>query len=168
MHSIQENHQNVSLLNWEAKLGCNCGVNAKFPKQACINHMSYQSRCSCFKACHGCTQKCRCKNCGNPYGQQPRAITVRTRVPHKCQKTLPSSELFVQERGGEVPCGRWSALENYVFISVVRHLQDCLNEDPPITAKTKESTSLPNWSESAATGRTPNAGVTVTPLTHSL
>ena len=116
-----------------ARRYCNCGLSTKEPRKSCVENMSYRSRCKCLKGRQRCTEKCRCKNCSNPYGQRPQICRMRKRQPHKWQESFPSTQQFILERGGSLYGGQWSAIEHYIFTEVVQQFQNCLDEKPPVT-----------------------------------
>ena len=92
--------------------------------------MVYASRCKCFKSKQGCTCDCRCKNCTNPYGARSIKKKNRVRSHQKWQHILgPDSQV----KDVILSTGKWSALENFIFIELVQELHDCIDHNPPTT-----------------------------------
>ena len=85
--------------------GCRCGQGAK-KKEAVISSCDqFKKRCKCFQGITGCTEKCQCLGCKNPYGKntggmQMTATGTRKRRSSGITTQLKSGSEFVLKR----PC----------------------------------------------------------------
>lgn len=81
------------------------------------------SRCGCYKLMSGCSERCRCVSCENPYGTSRNAKScytiTRTRQPSKLkgQKSKSGAEFLLDL--GVSPVLGWTNFENAMFDCLV-------------------------------------------------
>lgn len=111
----------------ETRDACNCGRGAAkkdssrtFCKQTVGG---IPSRCGCYKLMKGCSQRCRCVQCDNPYGTSQNAKScytiTRTRQPSKLkgQKSKSGAEFLLDL--GVTPLLGWTNFESTMFDCLV-------------------------------------------------
>ena len=97
---------------------CRCGVNSKDPqKKACQSSTSYSSRCKCLRQLKLCTDKCGCRNCGNPFGSIGGQGMLRKRA-RKRKMNIPTASDFALERGEILSQSIWSDFE----VIILQHI----------------------------------------------
>ena len=115
----------------EKAKSCNCGrgrakseVDRKFCKQVVGG---LPSRCVCYVNMKGCSIKCRCVYCDNPYGNSENAkacytLTRAKRQPTKLkgQKDQTDAEFLLSKN--VTPLLGWSNLENMMFDCLIDHM----------------------------------------------
>ena len=85
--------------------GCRCGQGAKTKEAVISSCDQFKMRCKCFQSITGCTEKCQCLGCKNPYGKntgcmQMTATGTRRRRSSGITTQLKSGSEFVLKR----PC----------------------------------------------------------------
>lgn len=105
---------------------CRCGVNESTSNEIrfCINS-TRKTRCPCFKTRVTCSERCRCKNCGNMSSSaQKRKVEINN--PKYCPRRRLSSnykqspsETFLKDLGASISGGDCTLLERCLILSVV-------------------------------------------------
>ena len=110
-------------------VGCRCGRGSAKNKEARQFCHIYKDGCKCFQSVKGCTSKCACFNCGNPYGKRTIMHSVasdpvsRKRRRPTGNDVLPGSEShFMESRGIDVIAPPWSTLEELLFKECMFHV----------------------------------------------
>ena len=116
--------------------GCRCGRgrNVKnLERTNCLAEQAYASRCPCLKSNTGCSDRCRCQNCGNKYGVRPNQklpeensrVTRKKRPRHPDQDSLKvSGWKFMKVQNEQTMSGIWTPHEHYVFLSIVEYFRN--------------------------------------------
>ena len=108
---------------------CRCGQGARKKEANITSCDSFKKRCKCFQGVKGCSEKCQCIGCENPYGKmtkkEERSYSNQTgtkkRRPHEVTTQGMSGKQFLLKR----PCfwdnaSRWTSLEELVLIHIVQ------------------------------------------------
>ncbi|CAH3035163.1 unnamed protein product, partial [Pocillopora meandrina] len=112
------NSNEVVKVKKSLKRGCSCGVGQKSKGDGAPNasHKSCQdslrkSKCPCVAGCIGCTEVCRCFNCGNIVQaradpENPKTKKKRNRATVSPYKRKKGSKFMISQNA-EVDCGPW-------------------------------------------------------------
>jgi hypothetical protein len=104
--------------------GCRCGQGAK-KKEAVISSCDqFKKRCKCFQSITGCTEKCQCLGCKNPYGKntagmQMTATGTRKRRSSGITTQLKSGSEFVLKQPCISSVNSWSFLEEVILAKLI-------------------------------------------------
>lgn len=110
--------------------GCRCGQGAKKRETVITSCDQFKKRCKCFQGVVGCTKKCQCLGCENPYGKntgaRQRASTIATGTRKRRSSGITTqlksgSEFFMKK-----PCpsnvSSWSFLEEIILAQLIHGL----------------------------------------------
>ena len=113
---------------------CGRGRNAKdLERTNCLAEQAYASRCPCLKSHTGCSDRCRCQNCGNKYRVRPNQklpeehseVTRKKKPCHPDQNSLKvSGWKFMKMQNEETISEMWTPHEHYVFMSIVEYFRN--------------------------------------------
>lgn len=118
-------------------INCRCGQGAKKKLSGIVSCDIYRSGCPCFKTVKGCTDKCKCIGCANPYGLVKNTDRVgtssRKRRMHEISTKIPLSTSFYQSREEqELIDDKWSLLEEILLIELMKFFARNDIDDPLI------------------------------------
>ena len=122
---------------------CTCGKNDVRGSSAhhctpVVTKYSTTIRCKCVKSGRGCSQDCRCKNCGNEFGLRPNIVDPPKckRPRHVMQRTIPKSVVFSLQQEEDITSGTRSILEFFVLEGIIAHCKDENIEQNPENVQT--------------------------------
>ena len=100
---------------------CNCGRKTNFEGNACSS-----KRCKCYRMKTNCKDVCRCKFCGNSYGNRPFVCGKRKRSSYVEQEHQPLrgsvTEDFMKSKSEVINKGHLSLLETLLLKGIVIYL----------------------------------------------
>jgi hypothetical protein len=112
----------------ETSCRCGRGSNKETGKSICSD---YSSRCKCFQRIQGCSDKCGCKNCNNPYGKRVANETKTiSRKRRKHDNTPKTSGDFFADHGEEFPRNLWNDYDHFILQQIV-YSQVAFGEQEP-------------------------------------
>ena len=108
---------------------CSCGKDDKTQQTHCKETMRKYAaiiKCKCLQNKSGCSDACRCRNCGNPCGKKEKMFKhPRKRYRHEWQNhTHESSVVFARSRKEDILTGPFSILEYFVLANIVDSCED--------------------------------------------
>ena len=106
---------------------CRCGQGAKKNEKDTVSCDQFKKRCKCFQGVRGCTDKCQCLGCENPYGkrinQEPKQ-RVGTGKRKRRAAQMSSESMSGKEFMGKRPCesivSQWTFLEELVLAQLLQ------------------------------------------------
>lgn len=111
--------------------GCFCGKKAIRGTPCSYSLKEYTCRCPCYNKQQACSDDCRCKCCGNPYGVRPES-GQKTKIGHKRkrfahqQQSVPlrgkSGHKFMEEVGEQASIGGFSETEFLIVCAIIHGL----------------------------------------------
>ena len=117
---------------------CRCGQGAKKKQQTVTSCDKFKSRCKCFQSVKGCSDKCQCFGCKNPYGERiqleetsQNTAGTRKRRAHGLTTECKSGKEFMVKRPCTVSTGRWTFLEELIVIQLLQ--SQLFNDDIDMT-----------------------------------
>ena len=111
------------------KDSCRCGENKKGEFQSCTDTTSetkYKSRCPCLVQQKACTDKCKCKKCGNKNGSRTYPPAGQTKTKRKPRKmTIRKNKIekgvdYMRNNSISEKCGKWMDIELCIFYTVLK------------------------------------------------
>lgn len=106
---------------------CRCGQGAKKNKKDIISCDVFKKRCKCFQGVRGCTDRCRCLGCENPYGknigEQQRSSsntgTRKRRAPQMSSETMSGKD-FISKKPHHGVNSQWTFFEELVLTQLIQ------------------------------------------------
>jgi len=106
---------------------CRCGQGAKKNEKDTVSCDQFKKRCKCFQGVRGCTDKCQCLGCENPYGkkinQEPKqrvSTGKRKRRAAQMSSESMSGREFMGKRSCEGIVSQWTFLEELVVAQLLQ------------------------------------------------
>ena len=108
---------------------CSCGKDDKTQQTHCQETMRKYAaviKCKCLQNKHGCSDACRCRNCGNPCGKKDKAFKhPRKRYRHDWQNHVQeNSAKFAKSKHENMETGPFSILEYFVLVNILDSGED--------------------------------------------
>ena len=126
---VEDHLQPEGVLEQITAVGCRCGRGSAKNKEGRQFCHIYKDGCKYFQSVKGCTSRCACFNCGNPYGKRMIVHSVasdpisRKRRRPVGNNVLPRSEgNFMESRGIDITAPPWSMLEELLFKGCMFHV----------------------------------------------
>ena len=106
---------------------CRCGQGTKKDKKDTISCDVFKKRCKCFQGIRGCTNRCRCLGCANPYGknngerQRSNSITgTRKRRAPQMSSEIMSGKDFMSKKPNPGVNSQWTFFEELVLVQLIQ------------------------------------------------
>ena len=106
---------------------CRCGQGAKKRNVDITSCDKFQKRCKCFQGVKGCTDKCQCLCCKNPYGNKiygelkgNSTGSRKRRAPQMTTECMSGKEFMTKRSPSEGNLCKWTFLEELLLVQLLQ------------------------------------------------